>query len=226
MSEWLRGEPSPNDAISEVRAERDRSAFRRKSLAVWLLLALVTSVLLGTRGSWEQRLGRFRPGDTPSAAVVQTPELPATPRLVAPDFTLKTLDGRTVSLSDFRGKAVLINFWASWCMPCRVEMPAIERAYRRYRAEGFEVLAIDIEETPETVQDFVNELGLTFTVLLDEDGTVAQQYFVRGIPTSFFLDRQGYVVASHLGAMSPAVIEEHTLRALGRPGSENGAPDE
>jgi len=85
----------------------------------------------------------------------------------APDFELTTLDGKTVRLSDFRGKGVLINFWASWCKPCRDEMPAIQRVYERHRDKGLEVLAVNIAETEVTVDGFVRHLDLTFPILLD-----------------------------------------------------------
>jgi len=140
----------------------------------------------------------------------------------APDFTLPNLAGNNVTLSKLRGRAVLINFWATWCPPCRLEMPAIEQTYRKYREQGFVVLAVDLQESAELVQEFVDELGLTFPVLLDESGAVSRRYRVRAIPTSFFVNRQGVIVAIWRGAMSPDIIERYTLRAL----SDAEAPED
>ncbi len=145
---------------------------------------------------------------------------------LAPDFTLPNLAGDEITLSDLRGQAVLINFWATWCPPCRLEMPAIEQTYRKYREQGFVVLAVDLEEPKDRVQGFVDELGLTFPVLLDESGTVSRRYRVLAIPTSFFVNRQGVIIAIWRGAMSAEVIERYTLRALSdAKAPENAVPE-
>jgi len=96
----------------------------------------------------------------------------------APEFQLQTIDNKTVKLSDFRGKTVLLNFWATWCKPCRTEMPAIQQAYEQWRARGVEVLAINIAETPLAVTNFAKEFGLTFPILLDPQREVTKLYKV------------------------------------------------
>ncbi len=184
----------------------------------WSLSLLVLTLILGSflaynRGLFSEWLGRPGAATPPAVAVAVTSKASAA-SVQAPDFTLKDLEGNVVSLSDFRGQAVLINFWATWCPPCRFEMPAIEEVYRKYRTQGFQVLAVDIQEPPDAVQRFVEQLGLTFTVLLDEDGSVAQQYWVRGIPTSFFVNRQGAIIAARVGAMSRDLIEQYATQAL------------
>lgn len=129
----------------------------------------------------------------------------------APDFTLKALDGGEVTLSKFRGRPVLINFWASWCVPCRVETPELERAYEAHKAMGFVVLGVNLtsrDSLPE-VEAFVKEFKMTYPVLLDETGRVAEDlYRLRGLPLSVFVNRDGVITRLQLGAMSSAQIDE------------------
>ncbi len=116
----------------------------------------------------------------------------------APDFTLKTLDGKEVSLSDLRGKVVLINFWATWCPPCRSEMPLFERVYREYKDKGFEILAVSTDSSLEPVKKFVKDYKLSFKIAYD-DKNVAGLYGIQGLPTSFLIDRDGKILKVRLG---------------------------
>jgi thiol-disulfide isomerase/thioredoxin len=125
---------------------------------------------------------------------------------IAPDFTLKDLEGIELSLSDFRGQVVLVNFWATWCAPCREEMPAIQARYDR---GGFAVLAVDFGESAEEVKGYLNELGIHLPTVLDTDGVVQELYRVRGYPTSFFIDRGGIVRFFHIGQMGEADIQSY-----------------
>ncbi len=123
-------------------------------------------------------------------------------RVEAPDFTLSLVDrnGETEkSLRDFRGKVILLNFWASWCPPCREEMPSLERLYRAFKDRGFMVIGVNYMERAETVMKFKRDFDLTFPSFLDKDGRVSERYRVMGIPTSFLIDRKGRVVAKVLG---------------------------
>jgi len=129
----------------------------------------------------------------------------------APDFKLKTLDGGEASLSEFRGRPVLINFWASWCPPCRLEMPDLVRAYEAHKAEGFVILGIDLtfQDSIPDVQAFVEEFNMTFPVLLDETGVVTTEvYRLRGLPMSIFVGRTGIVSRMHIGALTAGQIDE------------------
>lgn len=128
----------------------------------------------------------------------------------APDFQLPSLGGQIVTLSDFRGRPVLINFWASWCGPCRYEMPFLQRLHedKAWADKGLVILAIDIGEAPETVREFVANYRLSFTVLLDTKQEVALAYNVRGIPTTFLIDKGGVIRDIKIGAFaSKAEIE-------------------
>jgi thiol-disulfide isomerase/thioredoxin len=134
----------------------------------------------------------------------------------APDFVLKTLDGGQVRLSDFAGRPVLLNFWASWCGPCRQEMPEIIDAYDAHRSTGLIVLAIDNTQLDiiDDVRAFVDEFQLPFPVPLDEKGEAAEAYSILGLPTSVFVDRAGIVRGVNVGPMTTDVIEKHLAEIL------------
>lgn len=127
----------------------------------------------------------------------------------APDFTLKTLDGDSQTLSDLRGQAVLVNLWATWCPPCRAEMPAIQKMAQEYKEQGFIVLALNMtyQDDPLAVAPFIQKYGLTFPILLEETGSVAEAYQLRSLPTSFFIDRYGVIQEIVVGGpMSEALL--------------------
>lgn len=111
----------------------------------------------------------------------------------APDFGVPDLSGETVQLSDYRGQVVLLNFWASWCGPCRMEVPGLVALYGRYRDRGLAVLAVNLGEPREQVESFADAYQMTFPVLLDMEGQTRYLYPTRGIPTSLILDREGVV---------------------------------
>lgn len=113
--------------------------------------------------------------------------------MIAPDFSLSDLRGETQSLNQYRGKVVLLNFWATWCKPCTTEMPAMQVAYDRLRDHGLVVLAVNELEDTRKVMDHIREHGHTFPVLLDQDNRVANQYGVFGLPVSVFIDESGRI---------------------------------
>jgi peroxiredoxin len=117
----------------------------------------------------------------------------------AEDFTLRLVDGATFRLSEHRGKTVLINFWATWCPPCREEMPALERLYRRHKDRGLVLVAVSLDADPTVVPPYVRASKLTFPVALDPKAEVGNKYGVRALPSSFVVDRQGTMTALALG---------------------------
>ena len=117
------------------------------------------------------------------------------------DFSLPLLAGGNAALSSFKGKVVILNFWATWCPPCRVEMPSMETLYRRFNAEGLEILAVDIGEDSSTVQQFIQSSGYTFPVLLDSANRVSSIYGIRAIPTTFIIDREGKIIGNVIGSI-------------------------
>lgn len=154
----------------------------------------------------------------PSVAVAQ-PSLPVGPEVdqLAPDFKLKDLEGQQRELGEFRGKVVLLNFWATWCGPCRVEIPDIRTVYTKYKEQGFIVLAVDIGETSTTVAKFARQFDMSFPVLLDSNMAVSRQYETFSIPSSFFLDRRGVIREARIGTMSQSYIEQVVSRLLKEP---------
>ena len=134
---------------------------------------------------------------------------------MAPDFELKTLDGRTVKLSDYRGKAVLLNFWATWCGPCKIEMPWFVEFKNKYAAEGFEILGVTTEETKnESIQRFADEMGVNYVVLRGTQAMEQQYGGVLGLPQSFYIGRDGRIVEQAAGLISKSDIEDHIKLAL------------
>ncbi|RMH36777.1 MAG: TlpA family protein disulfide reductase [Nitrospirae bacterium] len=135
----------------------------------------------------------------------------------APDFELRDLEGKVHRLSDYRGNVVLLNFWATWCEPCRKEMPAMQAAYERLKDRGFVVLAINELEDVEQVREHIQKYGHTFEVLLDPDNRVANQYGVVGLPVSVFVDQEGRIQAYIRGGLLTVdLIERHVQTMLAK----------
>ncbi|HLC21387.1 MAG TPA: TlpA disulfide reductase family protein [Candidatus Methylomirabilis sp.] len=140
-------------------------------------------------------------GVAPGLRDVRAEDVRAEEGHLAPDFALNRLDGKKVRLSDLRGKkVVLINFWATWCPPCRLEMPTMQQIYSEYGKKGFEVLAVNIEpDAKQEIREFIKELRLTFPVLLDPDMAVTRKYRLIGLPVSLLIDRQGIIRSKDIG---------------------------
>jgi peroxiredoxin len=138
-----------------------------------------------------------RPGGSPAPAVGKA----------APDFTLKDLQGNSVTLSALRGKVVFLNFWATWCPPCREEMPAMQRLQEVFGKKNFTILAVNVEDDMAAVKKFLSQRPLAFPVLLDPDAEAQDLYKVYRFPETFLIDRQGNVVQHYLGARDWSSVE-------------------
>jgi thiol-disulfide isomerase/thioredoxin len=137
---------------------------------------------------------------------------------VAPEFALQSLDNRTVHLSDFRGKVTLVNFWATWCGPCRVEMPALVALREKYRNPGFEVLGVAMDDNDRAkVENFAYDMRVSYPIVLKDASVGAAYGGVRFLPQSFLLDRQGKVLAHIVGMLNKDEYEAEIVRALHRP---------
>jgi peroxiredoxin len=121
------------------------------------------------------------------------------PPKAAPDFTLLNIDGQQVSLQQYRGKVVFLNFWATWCIPCREEMAALERLHQTYQAQDLAIISIDLKEGADQVKAFFQKHSLSFPSLLDPNGTVFRDYLVAGMPTTYLIDRDGTLLARGVG---------------------------
>jgi cytochrome c biogenesis protein CcmG, thiol:disulfide interchange protein DsbE len=123
-------------------------------------------------------------------------------------FSLPDLDGNLVNLADYRGQPVIVNFWATWCAPCRLEMPAFQTAFEKYADQGLVILAVNQDEPAEVARAyFYDEMGLTFTPLLDDNSAIATAYGVFGLPSTYFIGPDGRVVAVHNGPLTMSQIE-------------------
>jgi len=117
----------------------------------------------------------------------------------APEFSLKNEDGKVFKLSDYKGKLVIINFWATWCPPCRYEMPAMERAWKKLKGKGVVLLAINVGEDENTIFEFTAKYPMTFPILLDRKGEVVKKYKVTGLPTTYIISTDGVVIYRAMG---------------------------
>jgi len=206
--------PPPADPAAAGTAARGRG--RRAAGAGLLLVALTVLLLTVPAGSPRARrppVPATPPAPTTLGAPRSTPP-PGTPGVVGtradrtnapftgyrvPDFTLHDLAGQSVHLSAYHGHPVWINEWATWCPPCRAEMPEIQQLYARYQAQGLVVLGVDFREDRETVRDFVHSSGFSWTFLLDSQAGVAARYAVTGLPLHAFVDQTGIIRAIMVG---------------------------
>jgi len=165
-------------------------------------------LLLGAGWTWLSRV---------PASVATVGQIPS-PRegFPAPDFTLDTLGGESATLSAYRGKVVIVNLWASWCGPCRAEMPAIQKVYTANRERGLEVLAVNstFQDSQADAQEFAQNSGLTFPILLDRDGAVSKRYLLRALPSTFFIDRKGVIRSVVFGGPMTEALVQTKIEAL------------
>jgi cytochrome c biogenesis protein CcmG, thiol:disulfide interchange protein DsbE len=132
----------------------------------------------------------------------------------APDLTLQTVDGRTVSLSDLRGRPVIVNFWASWCVPCREEFPLLAAAYQSYHDEGLEILGVIHDDGPQTATDFATSYGATWPLLADPGDQAWQAYKGALVPISFYIDRDGIIRAISYGPPPSGYLDDEIAKII------------
>lgn len=146
--------------------------------------------------------------DQRAASAQDFSTVPAKVNFPAPELILQDLSGKQVSLINYRGSVVLVNLWATWCPPCREEMPTLQTFYEKYSQDGFVLIAIDQEETLDVVQPFVDEFGLTFPVWLDENYEAQRKFNTMNLPSSYVIDREGVVRLMWIGGISKRNLEK------------------
>jgi peroxiredoxin len=178
---------------------------RKKRWEILMLVSLVTAILWTVVSRVPSAVG---------APISSSPS----PRegFLAPDFTLDTLDGKKVTLSELRGKIVIINLWATWCPPCRAEMPALENAYEQYKDSEVIILGLNVtnQDSERDIPTFVKEFGLTFPILLDRDGSVSTLYQLKALPTSYFVNREGIIRTVVIGGPMSETFIRSKIEAL------------
>ena len=182
-------------------------------------LGLVLGIGLLVGAVWLMEGGRLDTSATtvdPNVVSLTGIQGVATPRVgePAPEFSLVSTQGSITSLADLRGHPVLLNFWASWCPPCRGEMPDLDRVATEYRDRGLVVLGVDLEEDREPVVRYAQTLGLQLMLLLDQGGAVATRYNVTGLPTSYFVDRDGLIRDRNVGPLTPRGLRSKVAKIL------------
>jgi peroxiredoxin len=133
----------------------------------------------------------------------------------APDFSLKDMSGKAVALSSLRGKPLIINFWATWCTPCRTEMPAMQKAYDKYKEQGLAVLAVNERESEGEINAFKDQLKLNLLIVQDADGRIADKYGIRGMPSTIFVDSKGVISSISVGGPLTLDYIESQAQILG-----------
>lgn len=166
----------------------------------WHILTGVIMVLGLVALAW----GRVPPGGSGA-------ELPPAPAIghPAPDFTLQTLEDEPLALSDLHGQPVVVNFWASWCGPCRAEMPELQRLHERLGPSGLVVLGVNQDETAQTIAQYRQKIDVDFPTVIDRRLGTSREYAVNSIPTTFFIDRDGVIRDLFIGPMSDAVLADN-----------------
>ncbi len=133
----------------------------------------------------------------------------------APDFELKTIDGKTVHLSDYKGKAVLLNFWATWCPPCKIEMPWFVDLQKQYGGQGLQVIGVAMDDVgPDAIRKFASDLGVNYPILIGKESVADLYGGMQFLPTTFYIDRQGKIVDRVFGLVSHSEIEGDVKKAL------------
>ena len=191
----------------------------KKNMIIWITAAILVAIAVYVTNNYNSKpeitvtppvtAPEVTPAQTGNGSQPAEQQEPAKTNLMKDyDFELEDLNGNKVSLSDYKGKKVYLNFWATWCPPCKAEMPDMEKLYQETKDTGLIMLAVNVGEDKKTVQDFITSSGYNFPVLLDVAGEVSQLYQVTKIPTSYFIDTEGYLDDGATGSVSLEAMKE------------------
>ena len=217
----LKGDEAGESEAAEAAPRRDWSGMFRSLVLPLGLLAII----FGGLWYWDARGGGANVEDARYGTVELPAERNATDRSpaaeigrAAPDFLLETPSGGELRLSDLQGQPVLVNFWATWCPPCRAEMPELVAAYGRYRDDGLVIVAVNLQEADQKVNEFADEFGIEFPIVIDRDGELRAVWRLGGpfggIPSSYFIDASGIVRSLFYGPMREPALEERLAEIL------------
>ena len=216
----------PPELDSRPQSRREWSGWLRSLvLPLGLVVAIVAGLLYvqSSRGSSEGDSG-YGTVALPAERNVTNREPAAAEGRAAPDFLLRALDGSALHLSDLQGKPLLVNFWASWCPPCRAETPDLIKTYEQHKVDGLVVVGVNLREADERVRSFTDDYGITYPVALDRGGEVARTWRIggpnQGLPSSYFIDRHGVVQKVVFGTVSARLLNEG-LGLILAPGAAN-----
>ncbi len=204
----------PPELDARPQSRREWSGWLRSLvLPLALVVAIVAGLLyLESRGGGSSQDSPYGSAELPAAKNPTGQAPSAAVGRAAPDFFLPTLDASTLRLSDLQGRPVLVNFWASWCPPCRAETPALIAAYETHKAHGLLIVGVNLRESEERAQAFADEFGLPFPVALDRSGEVAASWRIggpiSGLPSSYFIDRTGVIRKVIYGTVSAKTLDE------------------
>jgi len=214
MAEHL--DVSPAEGTAPPGARRSRPGFVRRVLYPLTVIALIAAVIWflerGDDSATSTTGERYGPVDTPVELTLPGVKIAPEEGAMAPNFLLEELRGGELRLSDLRGQPVVINFWATWCAPCRKEMPQFVQAYDKYKADGLVILAVNLQEGKSIAGKFADDYGMEFPVAIDRDGEVGDQYHLLGLPTTYFVGRDGIIRSIFTG---PFQAEEQGTKVQG-----------
>ena len=203
---------APREAVGTVAPSQgggpgaEQSTAGASSTRAGVLTAILA--VLAVAGILMSLVVLLQPRSGPAALPVNLPGAAPAPTRgrLAPDFTLPTLSGSPITLSALRGQPIIVNFWATWCPPCRTEMPDLQAVWREHRAEGAVIIGVDLGEAPSTVSSFITRVEVDYPIALDIDERVGASYGVGALPATYFIDRQGVVRDTYSGGMNKRIM--------------------
>lgn len=178
-------------------SQRRRRSFLRAWVYPLVVIAIIVSVIWYIEyrpdGATSPTGERYGPADLPAALVPEGARVAAEEGALAPDFLLEQVDGPDLRLSDFRGQPVVLNFWATWCSPCRKEMPQFVEAYDQYTDDGLVIVGLNLQEGETIARNFADDFGMDFPIVIDRDGEMRDRYRLLGLPSTYFIGRDGVI---------------------------------
>jgi len=184
-------------------------------ITIWKILPLCLFIIFSIVMSFSLEAGQIislDEADPKTDSLFRKMEIIKIPHIAPPvDFSLPDINGQQVTLSDFKGKIVFLNFWTTWCPECRIEMPSMEKLHSRFKGQGFAMIAVNLQEPALRVKEFLKKYPLTFTILLDSKGKSGPQFGIRAVPTTFILDKNGGIIGKALGSRHWDSKESMTL---------------